>query len=88
MADTAALKAVAAKIAAQIGVPDAADDLPDKALSMMTKTQPNTRETRNDRRFPNTNQVSVSPVCKRSQLPQLCPYCDSARLLSPHVFGT
>lgn len=58
MADTAALKAVAAKIAAQIGVSDAAEDLPDKALAMMGATKPNTRETRNDRRFPNTNQVS------------------------------
>lgn len=68
MADTAALKAVAAKIAAQIGVPDAADDLPDKALAMIGATKPTTRETRNDRRFPNTNQVRAlaKPSCVRN----------------------
>ncbi len=77
MADTAALKAVAAKIAAQIGVPDAAEDLPDKALSMIASTKPNTRETRNDRRFPNTNQV------RRIRSPRPLAFANSARCLSP-----
>jgi hypothetical protein len=62
MADISALKAVAAKIAAQIGVPDAAEDLPTKALEMMGASSPTTRETRNDRRFPNTNQVSSASM--------------------------
>lgn len=64
--DTAALKALAAKIAAQVGVPDAAAELPDKALGLIATSKATTRESRNDRRFPNTNQVRPrSWPCRR-----------------------